>query len=192
MTLIAGLVHLTLGFAVFFLNSGAGATGAAAAAMVTTAAPGQPLLSGARLAGSARMRVWGLDIYQASLWVRPGFQATDYASHTFALELDYLRDFTREAIAERSIQEMRRIGRFSDAQAAEWQTALRRALPDVRKGDRIAGLHIPGAGARFLLNGQPFGAVPDGEFARLFFGIWLAPGTSEPGLRQSLIAQVQR
>ena len=32
------------------------------------------------------------------------------------------------------------------------------------------------------------GEVPDAEFARLFFGIWLSPQTSEPGLRAELIA----
>jgi hypothetical protein len=138
------------------------------------------------------MRFWGLDIYQARLWVRPGFQAPDFARHPFALELDYQRNFTRSEIAARSIEEMRRIGRFSDAQAQAWLTALSAALPDVRKGDRITGLHLPGTGARFLLNGQPFGELRDAEFSSLFFGIWLSPATSEPALRQSLLAQLQR
>jgi hypothetical protein len=100
------------------------------------------------------LRFWGLDIYQARLWVRPGFQAPDFARHTFALELDYLRNFTRTEIATRSIEEMRRISRFSDARAEEWQGALRAALPDVKKGDSITGLHLPGTGVRFLLNGK--------------------------------------
>lgn len=32
------------------------------------------------------------------------------------------------------------------------------------------------------------GEVADPEFARLFFGIWLSPNTSEPALRQALLA----
>ena len=32
------------------------------------------------------------------------------------------------------------------------------------------------------------GEVADPEFARLFFGIWLSPNTSEPSLRQALLA----
>lgn len=189
---IAPLVHLTLGWCLFFSNSVA-TTPASPLVPVGPAVTTDPaLLPGARLAGSARMRVWGFDIYQASLWVRPGFQPQDFARHAFALELDYQRDFTGEAIAGRSIDEMRRIGRFSDSQAQEWRTALRSALPDVKKGDRIAGLHVPGVGARFLLNGKPFGEVRDAAFAPLFFGIWLSPATSEPGLRQSLLAQLPR
>jgi hypothetical protein len=148
-------------------------------------------LTGARLAGSARLRYWGLDVYHASLWVRPGFAAPDFASHAFALELDYLRDFTSAAIASRSVDEMRRLDSFSEAQARTWQAALRRVLPDVKKGDRIAGLHLPGVGARFLVNSQPAGEILDPAFARLFFGIWLSPATSEPQLRQALLAQVQ-
>jgi len=31
------------------------------------------------------------------------------------------------------------------------------------------------------------GEVKDAEFARRFFGIWLAPSTSEPALRQTLL-----
>ncbi len=184
-----------LGYAIFSFNSWASTdTGATAvpAPAAATAVAGQPLLSGARLAGSARLRFWGFDVYQASLWVRPGFQAPDYARHAFALELDYLRDFTGEAIAGRSIVEMRRIGSFSEAQAEAWQAALRKALPDVKTGDRIAGLHVPGVGARFLLNGKPFGEVRDAEFSSLFFGIWLSPATSEPRLRQALLAQAPR
>lgn len=182
-----------MGFAIFQAHSSASAEISAAPVLArpSTTTP-QPLLSGTRLAGSAKLRFWGFDIYQATLWVRPGFQAPDFARHSFALELDYLRDFTSAAIAARSIEEMRRIGHFSDAKGEEWQAALRSALPDVRKGDRIAGLHIPGVGARFLLNGKPFGEVRDPEFSSLFFGIWLAPGTSEPAMRQSLLAQVAR
>ena len=189
--MIATLVHLTLGSTVFFASSLASAEISTAPALSSPSKASQPLLSGARMAGSAKLRFWGFDVYHATLWVRPGFQAPDFTRHAFALELDYLRDFTGAAIAARSIEEMRRIGRFSDAKAEEWQTALRNALPDVRKGDRIAGLHVPGVGVRFLLNGKPFGEVRDAEFSSLFFGIWLSPGTSEPAMRQSLLAQVQ-
>jgi hypothetical protein len=40
----------------------------------------------------------------------------------------------------------------------------------------------------FLLNGQPAGEIRDPEFARLFFGIWLSPRTSEPAMRRALLA----
>ena len=65
---------------------------------------------------------------------------------------------------------------------------MARVLPDVQKGDRVMGVHRPGVGAAFWMNGKPTGEIRDAEFARLFFGIWLAPTTSEPGLRTALLA----
>jgi len=66
---------------------------------------------------------------------------------------------------------------------------MRDAFPAVKTGDRISGVNRPGVGAQFLTNGQPTGDIRDVEFARLFFGIWLLPDTSEPRLRQALLAQ---
>ncbi len=143
----------------------------------------------ASLSGSTRLKVWGFDIYDAQLWVAPGFQAARYADTPFALELRYLRDFSRADIARRSLAEMRRSAPISDAQAQAWQQKLASALPDVKKNDRILGIYLPQTRtARFLTNGQPTGEVSDGDFARLFFGIWLSPDTSEPAMRKELLA----
>lgn len=147
------------------------------------------VLPDARLTGSARLSVWGFQVYQASLWTSPNFRAQDYAQHAFALELEYLRDFTGDAIAKRSIQEMRRVGSLTPEQADQWQTRLKVLIPDVKKGDRIIGINRPGAGAAFFVNGVASGEERNAEFARLFFGIWLSPQTSEPVLRQSLLSQ---
>ncbi|ART53847.1 hypothetical protein CBP36_18615 [Acidovorax carolinensis] len=150
----------------------------------TAAAP----LSGARLAGQGVLRFLGFEIYRARLWVQPGFEADNYGAHPLALELTYHRDFSAEAIARRSLEEMRRVGSFTPQQATRWQQALQAALPDVKSGDRLLGIHQPGSGAVFKMGGRVVGEVPDAEFSRLFFGIWLSPQTSEPALRQQLIA----
>jgi hypothetical protein len=164
------------------LAAGVLVTGPAAATVHTAAPP----LPGAGLAGQGTLRFFGLSVYHARLWAPPGFEADRYAEQALALELEYLRAFTAADIARRSITEMRRIGRFTAQQAAEWETALARLLPDVRPGDRLTGLYRPGQGATFLYNDRPLGSVEDPVFSRLFFGIWLAPQTSEPGLRQAL------
>lgn len=157
--------------------------GAASAALATNAPP----LAGALQAGSGDLRFLGLSIYQARLWVHPLFEASDFGAHPLALELIYQRAFSAEAIAKRSIAEMRRIGPFSAAQATRWQQALQAALPDVQPGDRLVGLYQPGSGATFQLRGRTVGTVADPAFARLFFGIWLSPLTSEPQLRTALL-----
>lgn len=145
-------------------------------------------LAGTRMAGEGVLRFLGFEIYRARLWVPPGFDADNYTAQPLALELTYQRNFTAEAIAKRSIEEMRRVGSFTPQQATGWQQALQAALPDVKPGDRLLGLYQPGAGAVFKMGGRVVGEVPDAEFSRLFFGIWLSPQTSEPALRQQLIA----
>lgn len=171
------------------LLAGLGARVCANTPGVDTAAPAAlGELPGAQRLGASRMRFFGFDIYDAALWVAPGFRASRYAQHALALELTYLRSLSGNAIAERSIQEMRRAADISAAQEQRWLTAMREAFPDVNKGDRITGLHQPGVGARFWFNGQLRGAVADPEFSRLFFGIWLAETTSEPTLRSALLA----
>ncbi len=171
--------------AFFYSNSAiAQAVPMAQAAESATATP----LSGVRLAGQCVLRFLGFEIYRARLWVQPGFDADNYGAQPLALELTYHRDFTAEAIAKRSLEEMRRVGSFTPQQATRWQQALKAALPDVKSGDRLLGIHQPGVGAVFKMAGRVVGEVPDAEFSRLFFGIWLSPQTSEPGLRQELLA----
>ena len=127
-------------------------------------------------------------MYDASLWVAPGFNPDKLTAQPFALELAYLRNFTNTDIAERSIVEMRRSATLTDAQAKDWTAVMLRVFPNVKKGDRIMGVYRPGAGTAFLVNGRPTGEVMDVEFARLFFGIWLSPKTSEPKMRSALLA----
>ncbi|WP_394790729.1 chalcone isomerase family protein [Rhodoferax sp.] len=146
-------------------------------------------LPSASFSGSARLSVWGFEVYDAQLWVAPGFQSARYADSAFVLELRYLRDFSRSDIARRSLVEMRRNASIPELQASAWQHLLEQAIPDVKKGDRITGIYQPQTrSARFLTNGRPTGEISDGDFARLFFGIWLSPQTSEPAMRKALLA----
>ena len=63
-------------------------------------------------------------------------------------------------------------------------------LPTLLRGDRITGVHVPGSGARFYLNGKLLGEVADDAFSRLFFGIWLSPKTSQPRMRETLVKNI--
>jgi hypothetical protein len=145
----------------------------------------------ATLSGQAKMTVWGFEVYQATLWVAPGFAESRYEQSRFALELSYLRDFKGADIARRSIAEMRRQAPLTAAQEADWESQMRALFPDVKAGDQITGVHQPGTGAVFWSNGRVLGEVRDPAFAKQFFGIWLSPQTSEPQLRRALLAQAQ-
>lgn len=159
------------------------------AALASAPAPAElaQLVPEAQPAGSARLTWFGLPIYDANLWVAPGFRQRDFHEHGFAIELKYLRALRSADIAERSIVEMRRIEGMSDTQAQQWLSDLRLVLPDVQPGDRITGIHRPGHGVTFLLNGRRTGDIGDLRFGRAFFSIWLARATREPALRAALV-----
>lgn len=161
------------------------------AQMPTLAPELQARLPAAVLSGQAKMRFLGFEVYQASLWTSPGFMASAYPQTTFALELQYLRDFKGADIAKRSIAEMLRQAPLATEVQTRWEAHMRALFPDVKAGDRITGVNQPGVGAAFWHNGKALGDVRDVPFAQQFFGIWLSPQTSEPQLREALLAQVR-
>jgi hypothetical protein len=168
-------------------NTAAPAAPGGAAAGASALASGHPQLPGSRLQGQATLRYWGLRVYQARLWTPPDFRPERATDQPLALELQYLLDLGGKAIAERSLQEMRRAASIEPAQAERWLAAMQRLFPDVKSGERLTGVLQPGKGVRFWHNDRLVGEVPDPEFARLFFGIWLAPTTSEPDMRLALL-----
>ena len=146
-------------------------------------------LPGARLLGSGRLTYFGLHIYDARLWVTEGFTADNFAKRPVALELEYARSLVGKLIAERSLDEMKRVGGFSEEQGQRWLAAMTQVFPDVSKGSRLTGVHRPGESAQFFLDAKLKGEVRDAEFAQRFFGIWLSAQTSEPKLRAALLGQ---
>lgn len=158
---------------------------AQAATASSAAAP--PPAAGWRLQGQARLRLFGFSVYDAALWAPDGFDPAAYEQWPFALELRYLRNFDGRAIAQRSLEEIQRLAPVDTERTQRWLAAMRRAFPDVNAGDRIAGVHLPGQGARFFHNGRERPGIDDAEFAVLFFGIWLSPRTSVPGFRARLL-----
>jgi len=144
-------------------------------------------LPGARLQGSGRLRFFGLQVYDARLWVGPSGVGADWSQTPLALELLYLRAVKGQQIAERSLAEMRRQGDIAPEAAERWLAAMKKAFPDVKANDRLTGVLLPGQGAKFFVNGALRVEVRESEFAKLFFGIWLSPQSSEPALRQALL-----
>lgn len=145
----------------------------------------------ARLQGKGQLRFLGLRVYDIRLWT--GARAVseaidDWVGLPLALEIEYRRSIDGMQIAERSLVEMRRQGDIAPANAERWLAVMKQAFPDVRAGDRLTGVNVPGLGARFFVNGQLKAEIRETEFARLFFGIWLSPRSSEPALRQALLA----
>ncbi len=184
----AALRALTCSMAAAALPQALANAGSGARALTTPPTEVLRELPDARLYGSGRLRRSFFHVYDARLWTQPGFEIARFSQLPLALELQYGRELVGSLIAERSIEEMQRAAEITPAQQRVWLAAMQRCFPDVVEGDRMTGVQLPGTAARFFVNGAFVGEVRDAEFTRLFFGIWLAPTTSEPELRAALLA----
>jgi hypothetical protein len=163
---------------------------AVASAAAAPAAPSHVLryIADARPAGSGRLTWFGLHVYDARLYVSArGFDAAMLGSQRFALALTYARALDGRAIAERSRDEIARLGLGTAEQRNRWMQEMAALFPDVNSGQTISGIHLPGAETRFYLDGVPLGRIEDPEFGPAFFAIWLDPRTREPALRERLL-----
>jgi|JI9StandDraft_1071089.scaffolds.fasta_scaffold08886_4 hypothetical protein len=158
-------------------------------ATILPAAARPPELSGVVQAkepfGRASLTWLFLKAYDVSLWTdAPRWSMNE----TFALTIEYNMSFTREEIAERTIEEMRRVAPgIPAAKLAGLAPLLNKLLPDVKSGDRISAVHIPGRPVQFFHNGKGTGQAEVDGFAEPFFGIWLSPLSAEPGIRKRLL-----
>ena len=144
------------------------------------------LAPGLRPQGGGEMTFFGLSIYDGWYWGDGPTWSTDRA---YALDLHYHRNLDGALIAQRSVDEMEKIGRSTAEQRQRWGEAMRRIFPNVRKGDRITGLHLAAGTVRYFHNGAPIGEIADDNFAQAFFGIWLDPKTSRADFRRALLGK---
>jgi hypothetical protein len=137
----------------------------------------------AKLQGSGKFTWWGFHVYDAAF-----YRSNSLNSPEFALELRYQKSFTGNAIANRSVDEMKKIG-IPDPQAQVWGKQLAAILPNVEPGQSLTAIYIPRQATTFYFDGKSLGQIADPEFPRAFFGIWLDPKTSAPKLREQLLGQ---
>jgi Chalcone isomerase-like len=141
-------------------------------------------LAGWQFNNEAAMRYLGFKVYAIRLW-RPN--ETCRPAEPFALELTYAMHFKGRDIVERSLDEMRQQG-VHGARLDRWRVAMSAIFPDVKPGDRLLGVAVPGQEARFYAGDRYLGVVQDAEFVAAFFDIWLSAKTSAPRVRERLLA----
>lgn len=136
------------------------------------------------LRGDGTMRWMGLKVYDIRLWTSG---ARFSHAEPFALELVYDMNLAGKDIARKSLELIRGQRPIDETTLKRWGEAMARVFPDVRKGDTLIGVSIPGKEARFYTRERFLAAVPDPDFARAFFDIWLAESTTEPKVRARLL-----
>ncbi|PSS58797.1 hypothetical protein C6382_05330 [Pseudomonas sp. BBP2017] len=143
-----------------------------------------------RQVGEGQFRVYGFSIYSATLW-STGAMSGDFRDFQspFALELAYKRAISRDDLVSASIKEMRRLAITGQSPEvlAHWRREMTLAFMDVRAGDRITGLYLPGEGTHFYIGAELRHVVKGEAFARAFFAIWLDSRTRDPELRAQLL-----
>lgn len=137
-----------------------------------------------QLVGQGRLSKWFWDAYDAYLYSSSGQYNKD---DVFALSLDYLMDFSKEQIAKRSIDEIRKQGFRDEQKLNMWYYELTKIFIDVDKGISITGIYFKDGTAAFYSKNKVLGYINDKQLARLFFDIWLSSKTSEPTLRKKLL-----
>ncbi len=137
--------------------------------------------------GGGLLRVWGFRVYHAWLWT-PGGAAFDFG-RPYALDIEYLREFSAQVLAERSIEEMRGQGLGSDAVYPRWFSEMRRVFADVKPGDRLTGVANRERHAEFFYNGERRGVIADPAFTDAFFSIWLSEKSSQRAFRDLLLGR---
>ena len=139
-----------------------------------------------KVQGGGELTFFGISVYDGYYWSPTRGWAQD---GPFALDLHYHRALDGEKIAERSVGEITKLGYGTAEQRLRWGEEMKRVFPDVRRGDRLTGIHLPGGVVRYFLNGKSIGEIADPGFARAFFGIWLDPKTSQLDFRQMLLGE---
>ena len=159
----------------------------AQAASAPALPPGAAALApNVRAIGGGELSWFGLAIYEGFYWA----PAADFSPAVpYALDLHYRRSLDGERIAQRSVDEIEKLGFGNADERRRWGEAMRRVFPDVKRGDRLTAVSVPAQGAHFFHNGAPIGRIDDVDFARAFFSIWLDPRTSRPDFRRRLMSE---
>ena len=141
--------------------------------------------------GSGVLRFFSFKVYDATLWLAGSDQQFSFA-RPFALEIRYDTSVKGKDISNTSLIELQRLTQSSPEQITAWAILLDSIFVDVQRADQLIGLHLPGIGVRFLLNGKLIGESPDLKFSEAFFKIWLDPKTKRPELRAALLGQTAK
>lgn len=144
----------------------------------------ETFIEAAQPVGTASLSKLLLHVYDASYWSE---QATWPSEEPYALSITYAMNFTPDELADRTLDEMKRVSPLPPGKLSGYADKLRGLYPQVKEGDRITALFLPPSKTVLYHNGKKFGLINDKGFVAAFFGIWLSEKTSEPKLRAGLL-----
>jgi len=139
---------------------------------------------GIRPLGRGRETVWGIHVYDATLWV-VGARYTPAEPH--ALDIEPGRKVSADTLINTAMDEMRRLKLGDASQLASWRVEMKQLMPNVNSGDQIVIFCPTDAKTMMYYNGRIQGQVNDATLCPAIMNEWLHPA-SKSGVRQSLLA----
>lgn len=133
--------------------------------------------------GTGNYRKFGITIYAATFWAE---DAEWNPKKPYALQMRYTHAVSQSTMADTVIDDIRDQHVTDEPTFTRWEATLRSALPAVKVGDEMVGLHIPGQDSRLYLNGKEITRIKDTALAQAFFNIWFGPN-ADSRLKQKLL-----
>jgi hypothetical protein len=139
---------------------------------------------GIRPLGRGRETVWGIHIYDATLWV-VGARYTPIEPH--ALDIEPGKKVSADTLVNTAMDEMRRLKLGDASQLASWRVEMRQLMPNVNSGDQIVIFCPTDAKTLMYYNGRIQGQINDPTLCPAIMNVWLHPA-SKSSVRKSLLA----
>jgi hypothetical protein len=146
-------------------------------------------VEGLPISGQGEAHYLLFHLYDAALY-HDGGELDDESGAAVCLEICYRRDFSAAQLTEAAEQQLGK--QHPNGLPAELHgkvDALHLAYRDVRENDRYRLCHLPGSGTRLELNQRGLATIEGEDFARVYFGIWLASPPLSPQLRDQLLGR---
>jgi hypothetical protein len=140
---------------------------------------------GIRPLGRGRETLWGLHVYDATLWV-VGVRYTPAEPH--ALDIEAGRTVSSDTLVNSAIDEMRRLKLGDPSQLASWRAEARRLIPNLKPGDQVVVFCPSDAKTLVFYNGRSRGEVDDPTLCPAVMNVWLHPQSKSTTMRKSLLA----
>jgi hypothetical protein len=140
---------------------------------------------GIRPIGRGRETVWGVHVYDATLWI-VGARYTPAEPH--ALDLEPGRKVSADTLVSNAMDEMRRLKLGDEPRLASWRLEMKRLMPNVNSGDQIVVFCPSDAKTLLYYNGRSQGEVDDPTLCPAIMNVWLHPSAKSSNMRKSLLA----